>query len=95
MYVRKKNNKSGKVSVQIIDKRNGKFKVYKTIGCSDDSLKVETFVKEGELFIKTYRGELEFDFEFGNDDIFAKRIYDSITKLYLLGPEIVLGKFFN
>jgi len=34
MFVRKKKNKSGVVSVQVIDKSSGKYKVKKTIGSS-------------------------------------------------------------
>ena len=32
MFVRKKNNKSGTVSIQIIDKSSGKYKIVKTVG---------------------------------------------------------------
>jgi len=34
MFIRKKENKSGSVSIQIIDKSSGKYKVVKTIGSS-------------------------------------------------------------
>lgn len=40
MFVRKKPNKSGSVSVQIIDKSDG-YKVVKTVGCSKDPHKIE------------------------------------------------------
>ena len=36
MFVRKKRNKSGSVSVQIIKKENGKNRVVESIGCSKD-----------------------------------------------------------
>ncbi len=34
MFVRKKQNKSGVVSIQVIDKSSGKYKVVKTVGSS-------------------------------------------------------------
>jgi len=40
MFVRKKQNKSGVISVQIIDKSSGKYKVVKTIGSSSDEKQV-------------------------------------------------------
>jgi len=36
MFVRQKKNKSGVVRVQIIDKSYGHYKLYKTIGSSND-----------------------------------------------------------
>ena len=40
MYVRQKRNKSGLVSVQVIDKSYGKYKVAKTIGSERGSQEV-------------------------------------------------------
>jgi len=40
MFIRKKKNKSGTVSIQVIDKRKG-YRVIKTIGCSADKDKIE------------------------------------------------------
>ena len=43
MFVRKKKNPSGIVSIQIIDKSQGKYKVIKTIGSSSDTSEVESY----------------------------------------------------
>jgi transposase len=53
------------------------------------------FVQEGEFFIKQYKGVSEINFIDGDDDYFIKKFYESINKLYLVGPDIVLGKIFN
>ncbi|NJM80231.1 MAG: hypothetical protein HC854_12560 [Flavobacterium sp.] len=49
MFVRQKKNKSGVVSVQVIDKSSGKYKLLKTIGSSNDSSEIEKFVVEAQL----------------------------------------------
>ena len=54
MFVRKKRNKSGIISVQIIDKSSGKYKVFKTIGSSADKEAME------ELFVKATEEIKEF-----------------------------------
>ena len=41
MFVRKKKNKSGSISVQIISKEGGKYKVVKTIGSSKYSKEIK------------------------------------------------------
>ena len=41
MFVRKKKNRSGSISVQIIDKSYGTYRVLKTIGSSRDDDEIE------------------------------------------------------
>ena len=62
MFVRKKKNKSGVISVQIINKSTGKYKMLKTIGSSSDPRVVEKLVEEGKLWIRKYIGQSEIDF---------------------------------
>lgn len=56
MYVRKKPNRSGIISVQVIDKSRGNYRVIKTIGSSVDLSVVDKLVCEGEQWIKTNQG---------------------------------------
>lgn len=95
MFIRQKKNKSGKVSIQVIDKAAGKYKVRKTIGCSSDAKQIHSLIKEGELFIKNYLGQLSLDFLLGDDGLYFQSIYDNIQQVQLLGPELVLGRIFN
>jgi hypothetical protein len=57
MFVRKKNNPSGVVSVQIIDKSGGKYKVYRTVGSSCDATEVEALYFQGKKWIAEQKGE--------------------------------------
>jgi len=95
MFIRQKKNKSGKVSIQVIDKAAGRYKVRKTIGCSSDPHHINNLIKEGEVFIKRHLGQLSLDFLLGDDDRYFQSIYDNIEQVQLLGPELVLGKIFN
>jgi len=56
MFVRKKANKSGSVSVQVIDKSNG-YHVVETIGSARDPAEIERLVELGELFITRRRSQ--------------------------------------
>lgn len=93
MFVRKKPNKSGLISVQIIDKSNGKYRVVKTIGSSKDIERVEMLVKEGKRFIQSQTGLLHFDF---TD---YKRLYSQVLSTIhshrLVGVQYVLGQIFD
>ncbi len=93
MFVRKKKNASGKVSVQVIDKNHGKYRVIKTIGCSDKEQEIAQLLHQGERWIKERTGVIEFDFV--NQQQLMERIFDSIDRLELIGLELLLGKIFD
>lgn len=95
MFVRHKKNKSGVISVQIIDKSSGKYKVHKTIGSSAEEKEVVSLTQEAHQYILRYGGQSVLDFEFGDDSHFFDKVYQSIQQVQLLGPEIVLGKIFD
>jgi transposase len=93
MFVRKKKNKSGVISIQVIDKSSGKYKLIKTIGSSADSQEVEDFFYEGQKWIKNYSGQFEIDF-FDEKKIFSKFI-SGIQQITVAGAELLLGRIFD
>jgi hypothetical protein len=93
MFVRKKPNKSGIVSVQVIDKSSGKYRVRKTIGCSADPLQVNRLVVEAESWIKHYKGEIPIDFE--GRRIQVEYFLDHISELSTCGVGMLLGRIFD
>ncbi len=88
MYVRKKNNKSGLISIQVIDKSSGKYKVIKTIGSSSNVQKVEGLFRQGQQWIKEQSEQIELDL-YGQRDIFNKFI-SSIQQITVVGTELLL-----
>ncbi len=51
MFVRRKPNKSGLVSIQVIDNTSGRYRVVKTIGSSKDSNEIERLELEAKQFV--------------------------------------------
>lgn len=93
MFVRKKPNKSGLVSVQVIDKSQGKYKVVKTIGSSMDSFEIERLVSEGKRYAQKMMGLQEIDFT-DHRRMFSD-VLSSITSHKLVGIQYVLGRIFD
>jgi len=93
MFVRQKKNKSGVVSVQIIDKSSGRYKLYKTIGSSNNDAEIERLVLKANEFLSQTIGVQEFDFL--NSNQLIKSFLDNITSHKLVGIDLVLGKIFN
>lgn len=61
MFVEKKLNKSGSISVRIIRKVHGKRKCVNVIGCSRDAEEIELLVKRGNRWIEEHqRGTASF-----------------------------------
>ena len=93
MFIRKKRNKSGVISVQVIDKSTGKYKMLKTIGSSSDLGSVEFMVEQGKLWIKNYLGQQEIDFS--DEKRVTENILDNIERITIQGTSLLLGKIFD
>lgn len=93
MFIRKKKNVSGKISIQVIDKSSGKYKVIKTIGCSDNPLEISALFQQAQKWIKDKTGIIELDFM--DEEKLFQRMFDSIDRLELVGLELLLGRIFD
>jgi len=93
MFVRKKINKSGSISVQVISKIKGKSKLIKTIGSSKDDNVINELIIKAKKFIDSYGGQQELDF---TDNISSiKSIFNKITKHTEIGTELLLGQIYD
>lgn len=95
MYVRTKRNKSGSTSVQIIDKSQGKYRLYQTVGSSKDSIEIEHLIRKGKMIIETLGGQYVIPFEKNKELEFVDVFMQSLDSMNLVGPELLLGKIFD
>lgn len=95
MFVRKKLNKSGIISVQIIEKVSGKSTLVKTIGSSADPIEISSLVIKGKQFIDTLKRQTSFYFDKYNEEQLVDLFFTGIKELSLVGPELLLGKLFD
>jgi transposase len=93
MFVRKKPNRSGVISVQVIEKRNGSYHLLKTIGSSADPKVVELLYQKADLWIQATKRQLSIDFT--NEQQVYETIFDSITAITVSGSSLLLGKLFD
>jgi len=92
MFVRKKKNKSGVISIQIIDKSTGKYKLIKTIGSSSEAKEIERLFNEGKVFIKSFGGQQTLEFSENN---FQETVVNSIKSINIAGIDLLLGKIYS
>ncbi len=96
MFVRKKHNKSGTVSVQVIDKSGG-YRVVKTMGSARGDAEIDRLVELGQSFIARQSRQSSL---FGTDEHdnaiileFAQSL--SNTSIRTIGPELIFGRIFD
>ena len=95
MFVRKKKNKSGIVSIQIIDKSSGNYELYRTVGSSVNTKEIDRLFKEGKKEVEQLTGQQSLLFDQEKDQDFFESIFNNIEDYRLVGPELVLGKLFD
>lgn len=96
MFVRKKRNKSGSVSVQVIDK-SPDYRVIKTIGFSRDADEIRRLIELGKLFIDRQSKQYEL---FPRDEHGNAAVLDFVQSLRnvqvrTIGPELIFGRLFD
>ncbi len=95
MFVRKKKNKSGSISIQIITKSKGKYKLVKSIGSSIDP----TVIFGLELKAKQEIQRMESNpslFVFEKDTLIESFLSEvQNAQIRTIGPELVFGKVFD
>jgi transposase len=93
MFVRKKPNKSGVISVQVIAKINGKSTLIKTIGSSRDENTIEELSEKGHQYIATFGGQTTLDFS--DESSLVQSVFQQIDSHTEVGTELLLGKIFD
>jgi len=95
MFLRKKQNKSGSVSVQIISKVAGRYKVVKSIGSAVSQQDVVTLFHQGKQELSKLQAQQGL-FVFENDALiegFLNQLNNS--QIRTVGPELIFGKIFD
>jgi len=96
MFVRKKKNKSGSISIQIISKEGGKYKVVKTIGSSKCSKEIKRLSVEANHLISIIKEQTLLELITVEDkriDRFVETL--SNTHVGVIGPELIFGALFD
>lgn len=93
MFIRKKKNKSGVISIQIITKINRKSKLIKTIGSSANDNEISELLVKAQNFIDTYQGQQMINFSDFKKSTVA--VLDDITAHIEVGTGLLLEPIYN
>jgi len=95
MFIRKKKNKSGSLSIQIISKIGRKNKLIKTVGCAKSNREEELLVLLAKTEIEQLQGMPSLFIE--QEDLVVENFVNSIANdhLQIIGTELILGKIYQ
>jgi len=98
MYIRKKRNRSGSISVVVVDKSSGRYRELKTIGVSSDEKEIAALCLSGKKWISAHCG---------NRDMFAlaerereekqvtEYLLNNVENILLNGTQLILNEVFK
>lgn len=93
MFIRKKPNASGKISVQVIDKSSGRYKVIKSVGSSSDPVQIENLVVQAKQWMNRRTGQTSLDLF--NEAKPVEQLLDNIQQIKIAGTRLLLGKIYD
>lgn len=95
MFIRKLKNRSGRISVQIILKSRGKYKVIKTIGCSSNEQELQKLLYLGKQEIE--RLTAQSGLFVSESDTVVEHVFSAMSNASVrtVGPELVFGKIYD
>jgi transposase len=93
MFIRKKNNPNGSITIQVIDKSSGYYRVVQNFGVAKTIEQQENKIQQASLWIKQKTGIKDLDFF--EEDKQVELFINSIQSLKRQGVELVLGKIFD
>jgi len=95
MFIRKKSNKSGSTSVQIISKSSGKYKVIKTIGSSSSEEGIKLLLHQAKYELENIAGQSNLFISENDLNLESFLSTMSNSNIRVVGPELVFGKIYD
>jgi transposase len=95
MFVRQKKNKSGSVSIQIISKHYGKYKVHQTVGSASSAEGIEILVQQARHELSRIQGQSSLFPSQTDANIEGFLNTLSNSHIQVIGPELVFGKIYD
>jgi len=98
MFVRKKNNRSGTVSVVIVSKQSGVYKEIHTVGVSSEASEVSALVHQGHDWIRRHNTSLDMFDQYKREQSeheSVEYVFKNIENILLNGPQLILNRVYS
>jgi hypothetical protein len=92
MFIREVKNRSGSISIQVISKSQGGYKVIKTIGCGTTRQEIDRLNTLARQELERLEAQPSF-FPSENDEL-VEQAFSSLynSSIRTVGPELIFGR---
>jgi transposase len=97
MFIRKNKNRSGSVSVQIISKEHGKYRVVESIGSGKTQEEIARLYLEAQIHLHQRQFPNQQSLFVYPDELQIKNFVENLSnrQIHTIGPELVFGTLFD
>ncbi len=97
MYVRKKKNRSGSISVVVVSKSSGRYKEIKCFGTASSEEDADNLCNVAQRWIGTYRGQQELDFDENKrlELEETERVINNMDAVLINGTQLLLDRIYD
>ena len=97
MFVRKKFNRSGTISVVVVSKADGKFTEVKKFGVAKSEEEADILYQKAILWLRTHDGQQEFDFNNNRTRELEEtiRVVDNMDAVLINGTQLLLNQVYD
>ena len=96
MFIRRRRNKSGTVSVVVVDKSSGKFRELKTIGVSSDPHEIQELERRARAWMDEHTGQLALDFDESDKVVMsAREAFSHIDRTLYNTTQVILNGIYD
>ena len=95
MFIRQKKNKSGSISVQIITKHGGKYKVEKTIGSASTQEQISILIHQAGYEIEKRQQQMSLFVSVADTQIEGYLQTLQNAQVRTIGPELIFGSIYD
>jgi transposase len=97
MFVRKKFNRSGSISVVVVSKSQGKFTEVKKFGVAKSEEAADELFQKARHWLRTHGGqqELDFDDKKGKELEETSRVVDNMDAVLINGTQLLLNRVYD
>lgn len=96
MFVRRKKNRSGSVSIVVVDKSRGRYREIKSFGSATDLSMIEELERAASDWISKYEGQQTFDFS--ETDMALQEVRKTISRIERTlqnSPQVILNRIYD
>jgi transposase len=95
MFIRKKHNKSGSISIHIVRKEGGRQMHVLSIGTASNQQELVELEQVALDKLSALQFQNKLDFNYAEDEAFIQNLLSSIEHIEISGIELILGKLFE